>query len=127
MVSSTSLNLLDSNGRQILNLDKNCNLLMFNQSVKSHIWKLFWEDQEENLKMLVPIHSLQWWWNLKNFERDGTKKLLRGVTPSKTNWFWPICLLSIENFATFLIFIFLFFIFLFNFPFSLEFEGGSTH
>ena len=37
---------------------------------------------------------------------------LMGVTPSKVHWFGPICLLPMENIATFLHFSALFFVFL---------------
>ncbi len=57
---------------------------------------------------------VHWLRKLKILRGTGTKKLgLRGVTPSKTNLFWPICLLPVDNFATFLDFSFLFLIFLY--------------
>ncbi len=52
------------------------------------------------------------------FEGTGTKTGVKGVTPSKTHRFWPICM---ESFATFLYFSFLFLIFLSNFSSSFEF------
>ncbi len=33
---------------------------------------------------------------------DRDENELRGVIPSKTHRFWPVCLLPMENFATFL-------------------------
>ncbi len=55
----------------------------------------------------------QWRVRLENFEGTGLKKWgLRGVTPSETHLFGSICLLPMENFATFLDFSFLFSIFL---------------
>ncbi len=48
-----------------------------------------------------------WRRKLKNFEGDGDEKF--GVTPSETHLFWPICLLTLDNFATFLYFSILFF------------------
>ena len=56
----------------------------------------------------------QWRRKLENFEGDGDEKIgVKGVTPSKIHRFWPICLLPLDNFATFLDFPFLFFIFLY--------------
>ena len=54
-----------------------------------------------------PIHQYtQWRRKLKNFERDGEHKfVVKGGTPSKTHRFWPICLLPMEDFASFLIFL----------------------
>ncbi len=46
---------------------------------------------------------------LKIFGEDGDEKIgVKGVTPSKSHQFWPICLLPVENFATFVDFSFLF-------------------
>ncbi len=49
-----------------------------------------------------------------------------GITPSKTYWFWPICLLPMDNFATFLYFSFLFFIFSLQYSSSLHGILGVT-
>ena len=57
---------------------------------------------------------------------------VKGVTPSKTHGFWPICLLPLDNFATFLAFslFFLLFFFLLGFccfdvPLTENFKGGG--
>ena len=60
---------------------------------------------------------IQWRQKLENL-RDGEEKF--GV-PSKTHQFWSICLLHMDNFATFLYISLPFFIFLSNFSLSLQF------
>ncbi len=64
----------------------------------------------------------QWQRKLRNFEGDWDENIgVKGVTPSKTHQLWPICLLSMDNFAIFIDFSFLLFIFPSYFPSSLEF------
>ena len=58
----------------------------------------------------------------ENFEGDGDEEIgVKGSYPSKTHRFRSICLLLMENFATFLYFSFLFCICLSNFSSSLNF------
>ncbi len=82
---------------------------------------------------MLPICFLlilsQWWQKLEDFEGDGDKQFGgKGCCPLKTHRFWPICLLHINNFATFLCFYLLFFISLSYFSSSsFFFLGGDVN
>ena len=74
-----------------------------------------------NCQFIFILH--QWRRKLENFEGngDGKKMGFRG-TPSETHQFWPVCLLSLDNFAI-LFLTFLVFIFLYNFLPAQNFRG----